>query len=228
MQRRQYLKQRLEQASAVLAVSETFAELYRQNGILKTQSNRNGIMPRPQLPRQPSVSGKVRLAHIGGMAAHKGYFLFKEAIESNLFSNLEVIVVNHAQSAGTTSQDQWGNTPVTYIAKISQEKMPQFYSTIDILVAPSMWPESYGLVTREAAAAGVWVIASNKGALAEDLIPGMNGDVFNPDRMEEFVEILRRIDKEPEKYRQLVAAEVHVRTTEEQVRELNDIYSKIS
>ncbi|MDJ0554511.1 MAG: tetratricopeptide repeat protein [Microcoleaceae cyanobacterium MO_207.B10] len=225
IRRRQYLRQRLNQASAVLAVSETFAELYRYNGFFQTKSNRNGIMPRTKLPRKPSASGRVRLAHIGGITAHKGYFLLKEAIELAKPSNIEVIVVNH-NSMGTTYEN-WEETPVTFIPKIPQEKMPEFYSTVDVLMAPSIWPESYGLVTREAAAAGVWVVASNKGALAEDLMVGSNGDVFNPDNIEELVEILRRIDRDPERYQQLVSLNIPIRTTEEQVKELEEIYQSI-
>lgn len=225
--RKRYLKQCLDKASAVLAVSEMFTELYRSNGITQTQSNRNGIMPKPRLPRKPSPSQKVRLAHIGGMAAHKGYFLLKEAVELAQLSNCEVIVVSHAQVTGSVSHEQWGTTPVTFIAKVPQEKVYELYSNIDILVAPSMWPESFGLVTREAAAAGVWVIASDKGALAEDLVQGVNGDVFNPDNIEELIDILQRIDREPHKYQQLILKDIPIRTTEQQVSELKNIYDFI-
>ena len=227
LKRKCYLKERLEQARTVLAVSEAFTEIYRRNDITKTQANRNGIIPQPRLPRKPSPSGKVRLAHIGGMAAHKGYFLFKEAVEKAQLSNCEVIVISHAQVAGSAIQDVWGSTPVTFISKVAQTKIYEFYSGIDVLLAPSMWPESFGLVTREAAAAGVWVVASNKGALAEDLLPGVNGDVFNPDNIEELIEILSNIDREPQKYQQLIMKDIPIRTTEQQVKELKDIYQKI-
>ncbi len=223
--RRQYLRKLLNQASAVLAVSESFTELYRLNGFPQTQSNRNGIMPRPKLPRKLSSSTKVRLAYIGGMTAHKGYFLFKKAVELAETSNLEIIVINH--SARDVTYNKWNKAPVTYIPRVPKEKMPEFYSKIDVLVAPSIWPESYGLVTREAAAAGVWVVASNKGALAEDLVVGVNGDVFNPDNIQELVDILRKIDREPEFYRQLVSADIPIRTTEEQVKELEENYQSI-
>jgi|GEM_PF-798820 len=225
--RRQYLRSRLNEASAVLTVSETFAELYRLNGIAQTKSNRNGIMPRPKLPRRPNPTRRVRLAHVGGVAAHKGYFLLKEAVETAKLKNTELIVIDHAQTMGSTRQEKWGKTPVTFIAKVEQEKMPEFYSKIDVLIAPSTWPESYGLVTREAAAAGVWVVASNIGALAEDLILGVNGDSFDPDEIDELVTILQRIDKNPEKYQQLVSEAIHVRTTAEQVQELVGVYEGI-
>jgi glycosyltransferase involved in cell wall biosynthesis len=158
------------------------------------------------------------------MAAHKGYFLFKEAVEKAQLSNCEVIVISHAQVAGSVTYDTWGNTSVKFISKVPQTKIYEFYSTIDVLLAPSMWPESFGLVTREAAAAGVWVVASNKGALAEDLIPGVNGDVFNPDNIEELIGVLQKIESEPELYQQLVNQNVPIRTTQKQVEELLNIY----
>ena len=198
--RKIYLQKLSSQANTVLAVSEAFTKLYRLNGIGNTQANRNGIIPQPRLPREPSARGKVRLAHVGGMATHKGYFLFKEAVEKAQLSNCEVIVVSHAQVSGSINQSSWGDTPVTFVAKIPQTQMYEFYSKIDILMAPSMWPESFGLVTREAAAAGTWVVASNKGALAEDLIEGVNGDIFDPSKVENLVTLLKRIDRQPEKY----------------------------
>jgi len=224
--RRRYLKQRLDQASAVLAVSEAFTDLYRQNGITQTQPNRNGIMPRPVLLRKPSPTGKVRLAHVGGMAAHKGYYLLKEAVEAANLTNCEIVVVDHAQTVGTVRHSSWGSTPVTFVAKIKQEEMHEFYSTIDVLVAPSMWPESFGLVTREAAAAGVWVVASNKGALAEDLEIGTNGSVFSPDRKEELVSILMKIDREHKLYQASVLSNMPFRKTSDQVSELASIYKR--
>ncbi|MEO0927720.1 MAG: tetratricopeptide repeat protein [Cyanobacteria bacterium J06643_13] len=225
--RKRYLRRLLDRATAVLAVSEAFTEIYQLNGIIKTQANRNGIIPQPRLPRQPSASGKVRLAHIGGMAAHKGYFLFKEAVEQAQLSNCEVIVISHAQVAGSVTHETWGNTPIKFLSKIPQTKIYEFYSTIDVLIAPSMWPESFGLVTREAAAAGVWVVASNKGALAEDLVSGANGDVFNPNDIEELIDVLLKIDREPELYQQLIERDIPIRTTQQQVRELNKIYHNL-
>jgi hypothetical protein len=74
----------------------------------------------------------------------------------------------------------------------------------------------------------VWVVASNKGGLAEDLRPGFNGDVFLPDRPDELTAILQRIDREPAKYQQqCVEAAHHIRGIDEQVKELENWYETI-
>ncbi|MBF2072466.1 MAG: tetratricopeptide repeat protein [Synechococcales cyanobacterium C42_A2020_086] len=226
MRRRRYLKQCLDRAGAVLAVSENFAEFYRRNGVPQTRTNRNGILPQPLFPRQPAQQ-RVRLAHVGGISAHKGFYLLKQAIEAAQLSNCELTVIDHALNVGSIRREKWGSTPVTYRAKVPQDKMPEFYSTIDVLIAPSTWRESFGLVTREAAAAKVWVVASNKGALAEDLLPGVNGDVFSADHPEELVQILQRIDRHPHIYQQPVSISVPIRTTQDQVNELVGFYQSI-
>ena len=54
-------------------------------------------------------------------------------------------------------------------------QMSAFYAEQDVLLAPSIWPESYGLVSREALSAGLWVVASEIGALADPIRDGENG-----------------------------------------------------
>ena len=227
IQRRLYLREHLNKAAAVLAVSEAFTELYRRNGFLQTKANRNGIQPQPLVPRVPSESGHVRLAHIGGMAAHKGYFLFKEAVEQGYLLNTEVIVINHAQSAGTVEYDDWNGTPVTFLAKFKQAETGKLYSMIDVLVAPSMWPESFGLVTREAAAAGVWVVTSDKGAIGEDITPGENGHICSVESVAPLARVLKEIDDNAERYKLQRKDIENVRTTQAQVDELSSFYREI-
>jgi len=70
-----------------------------------------------------------------------------------------------------------------------------------VLLAPSLWPESFGLVTREARAAGLWVVASRLGAIGEDIDEGVNGfrvDVGSPEGLRA---VFQRIDADPERFR---------------------------
>jgi len=52
-----------------------------------------------------------------------------------------------------------------------------FFGAIDLLVVPSVWPESFGLVAAEAMAARTPVIVSDAGALPEVVGPGAAGIV---------------------------------------------------
>jgi glycosyltransferase involved in cell wall biosynthesis len=44
-----------------------------------------------------------------------------------------------------------------------------------VLMAPSTWPESYGSVSGEALSAGLWVVASEIGAMADPILHGQIG-----------------------------------------------------
>jgi len=227
--RRRYLAKHLNQAKALLAVSEFQARQYRENGFTQVRVNHNGIMPRPVLPRKPAAPNRVRLGFAGGLCVPKGYHLLKEAITiADLYNtDLTVIVVDLFAKSKAVQQEKWGSTPVTFIPMLPAEKMPEFFSSIDVLVAPSVWTESFGLITREATMARVWVVASNKGGLAEDIRPGINGDVFSPNDIDELVAILKRIDREPERYHQLLSEATHIRTVDQQVSELESLYETI-
>ena len=70
---------------------------------------------------------------------------------------------------------QWGETSVCVIPPVPMAAMAAFYAEQDVLLAPSIWPESYGLVSREALSAGLWVVASDIGAMADPIRHGENG-----------------------------------------------------
>jgi glycosyltransferase involved in cell wall biosynthesis len=223
--RRHYLKELLEGASRVLTVSRAFAELYRRNGVGNVAVNRNGICPQQRLARQPSLTGRLRLAHVGGMSAHKGYPLFREALATGGYRNLEALVIDLSKPHGYVAKDDWNGVPVTFIGKFPQHRVPELYARMDVLVAPSLWPESFGLVTREAAHAGVWVVASDRGAVGEDVREGVDGNVVQVDGTEQLCAVFAAMDKSPERYAwQLPAAPV--RDVESQVAELVDIYAE--
>jgi glycosyltransferase involved in cell wall biosynthesis len=75
--------------------------------------------------------------------------------------------------------------------------MAEFYAEHDVLIAPSIWPESYGLVTREALSAGLWVVASGIGALADPIEHGVNGHVVPPGDPDALGRVLVQLCCEP-------------------------------
>lgn len=179
IKRREDLEQILINAADCLAVSEQFAALYRQAGITKVSVLENSFTPMlakarvPQLVEQP-----LRICHVGGMAIHKGYPVLRAAILLQPLPNVVVTVIDHSLADGDSYTANWNGTTVLFKPPAPMEQMAEFYASQDVLVAPSIWPESYGLVTREALSAGLWVIASDIGALAEPILEGLNGNKF--------------------------------------------------
>ena len=226
LERKFYLKTLLNDAAKILSVSEKFAEIYRKNGIRKLLVNKNGISPIAWLPKNTLDNCKVICAHIGGMAHHKGYFLFKSCIEKLNPSNIEVLVVDHSRNENYRHVDQWRDVTVTFIGPVPQERITSLYRKIDVLFAPSLWPESFGLVAREASASRCWVVASNLGAIGEDIIEGKSGLVVDVATDEGLCQAIRAINDNPKKFKDF-AKLPKIRTAIDQVSELVALYNEV-
>lgn len=225
--RRLRLRRVLEKAAAVHAVSESFAQLYRRAGVLKTVAVPNGLPKMPPLVPTLNVSGRVRLAHIGGIAPHKGYFLLRKTLFLGRFSNLDLLVVDNSAKPEEQRHEIWGATPVKIIGKVAHERVGELYGSFDVLCAPSLWPESYGLVAREAMHYRKWVIASSRGAMSEDIVPGQNGWVVDVSDPEALFRVLQEINDNPQKFISSSVPPVNLRSISDQVMELTMAYSEI-
>lgn len=221
--RQSYLREMLVNARAVLPVSAAFAEIYQLNDFSNIRVVRNGVMPHLWSARSPSAHGRVRIAHIGGMSNHKGYHLFCAALASYDFQNLEAVVVDLSKDTDYKKTGMIGNVPVTYIGRVEHSNIAALYSKFDVLAAPSIWPESFGLVTREAVAAGCWVIASDIGAIGEDIVPNENGFRVRAGDLASLKSVLHEINRNPTPYLG-ENKNRSVRQVAEQVTELVGIY----
>ncbi|NMM01951.1 glycosyltransferase family 4 protein [Paraburkholderia sp. RP-4-7] len=200
LERRNHLKSLLAAAESVLCVSDAYTRIYKNNGIFKSRTNKNGISNLTNWSaKQTSLSAKVICAHIGGMATHKGFFIFKDAVKSVSTQNIELLVVDDSKSEDYLHKTTWGNTPVTIIGRVAQQRVVELYQRIDVLFAPSICPESFGLVTREAAACGCWLVGSDVGAIGEDISPE-NGFKITP-TVRSLQGVVREIDAAPLKYK---------------------------
>jgi glycosyltransferase involved in cell wall biosynthesis len=64
--------------------------------------------------------------------------------------------------------------------------------------APSVWPESFGVVTREALAWDCWVVASDRGGVGEPVVEGVNGHIVDVADIDGLTSTLRQIHGNPE------------------------------
>ena len=200
LQRRADLFQLLEHAQRRIAVSDAFKLICESAGIKNIDVQVNSVttmeLPTKDTYSAPRVPGtKYRLCHIGGMSLHKGFQLLRQAVH-HLPQSLPIqfTIVDHRLTSDKNSYEStWNGYRVEFIAPIPMDQMPQFYSKQDVLIAPSIWPESFGLVTREALSAGLWVIASNTGALAEPILSTKedNGTVIQPNHLEDLIKALK-------------------------------------
>ena len=121
----------------------------------------------------------------------------------------------------------WGETPVRVTARRKQDGMTELYADIDVLFAPSLWPESFGLVTREALAAGCWVVASDRGAIGDPVEEGVNGHIVSVDDLTGLIDVIRRIDADPARYLVPPPSGRAMRTCRDQAEDLAAVYREV-
>ena len=226
--RRQRLAALLRNAEARLSVSVPFARIYEEAGIPEIDVIENGAPAVKSPPRVLRKDGRVALGHLGGRSAHKGAALLEATLRRGRFSNLHLTMVDGTLAAGQSIETIWGTTPVTLIAPYPQAEVGCLYARLNVLLAPSIWPESFGLVAREASINGLWVIASELGAVGQDVEDGWNGCVINVSTTKGLSEALSKIDAEPNEYRTSPPGHRHIiRSRADQALELYYLYHEI-
>lgn len=224
IKRKIYLAKLLFNAKKIFSVSDSFLKIYEANGIQNIVTTKNGISDTIEWKvKNTEYTNKVVCGHIGGMSEHKGFNILKEAVSKMKLDNIEFLVVDHSKDEKYEFIEEWNNTKVTFIGQVKQEEIVELYGKIDVLFAPSIWPESYGLVTREASACGCWIVASNLGGIGEDVDHNKNGFVIPP-TAKELQNVLSIIDKDKDRFK-TIAKSKKIRFSSEQVKKLVEFYN---
>ncbi len=113
----------------------------------------------------------AKILHIGfiGRGAYKGFYILKEVLDSLYQRGMQDIMCH-------VYFNPKEKLPPYFISHqpYKDEDVEQVYSNIDVLILPSLWKETYGLVVLEALSYGVPVIVSqNVGA--KELLERENG-----------------------------------------------------
>jgi glycosyltransferase involved in cell wall biosynthesis len=143
------------------------------------------------------------------------------------FPNLRLVAVDLALESGTERRVVWGATEVIFRAKVPQADVGELYADIDVLLAPSLWPESYGLVAREALAAGCWVVASDRGAIGQD-VPAKAGFVIDVTSHDALSKVFARMNDDPSTFTRSPRVKLALRTARDQAVELADHYRTLA
>lgn len=90
-----------------------------------------------------------------------------------------------------------------FVMPKSPDELADFYRGARIIVVPSLWPETMGIVPAEAMSHGIPVVASRIGALPDTVRDGETGLLAEPGNIADLVEKIRRIWDDPELARRL-------------------------
>jgi glycosyltransferase involved in cell wall biosynthesis len=174
--------QRLAGAARLLFPSDFHRDLHLANGIDPHSAvvNRNGVRW-PARPRPPRQAGVLRFGYVGGNDGVKGIHLIREAFEKLARTDFSLTLTDNTTNMGLSTMHTNGwkiRGELHIIPAYRQDTMDDFFESIDVLLFPSQWKESFGLTVREALIRDVWVIATDGGGTVEDIFDGVNGTIL--------------------------------------------------
>lgn len=131
---------------------------------------------------------KIRITYLGAQSAAKGYFVLRKALDELWHENKDFVLNEIFEPVV--------NAPyIRVIGKYTSEQLEDIFDNTDVLIAPSLWYETFGYTVIEALSFGVPVIVSNRvGAI--DIIPDGAGIIYDAANPKELVSVLRKINSE--------------------------------
>ncbi|MCC6781810.1 MAG: glycosyltransferase family 4 protein [Planctomycetes bacterium] len=143
---------------------------------------------------------RLRLGYLGTLIPSKGLDVLVAAWqrlpEGELELHVHGNVVPYHGETGFLTKALMGLRPgdrFAYHGCYRTEDLPRRLAGLDLLCAPALWHEAFGLTVREALAAGRPVIVSRVGGLQDAVPGGAAGRVVSPGAVDELANALREL-----------------------------------
>ena len=107
----------------------------------------------------------IIIGYVGGANVQKGFHVLQEAL-LRINDNFDWILKYY----GTEPKKIWNDSRIRFCGVFSQGETEEVYRSMDVLIVPSIWRETFGFVVIEALSVGTPVICSDIVGAA-DLIP---------------------------------------------------------
>lgn len=155
--------------------------------------------------REPSGSGSssVRFGFIGTLSAAKGIELLLSEFAGKLPGATLSIAGRGDPAYVEELRRKYESETVRFLG---YTKPGDFFASIDVLVVPSLWNDTYPGVAVESCIYGVPVIGSARGGIPEIVIDKLSGLIFEPTREGALLDAMRYFVEFPDRAGQMGAA----------------------
>jgi len=120
--------------------------------------------------RLRAAEAPLVIATMGSLLSHKGIDVIISAVRHLSPDDVELRVFGNSYHHGYAAylRRLAGDAPnIRFMGQYDPDRLDEIYDEVDIIAVPSVFPETYSFVAREAIARGVPVLASSVGALEE-------------------------------------------------------------
>jgi glycosyltransferase involved in cell wall biosynthesis len=230
-----YLRKQLDRIERVLVPTHLMETILSSNGLKphKITFAPYGIKETylRRAPRRSHIA-KLQVGFIGTLYEHKGVHLLVEAVRSlssafpldlRIFGNTEDFPDYCAGLAKLAN----GDPRIQFCGTFPNSAIGEIFSSLDVLVVPSIWYENTPLVIYSAQAAGCPVVASDLGGMAEVVHHEANGLLFKPGSVVELAGSLQRLCEDRALLDRLAKRAITPRSIQDYVRQVESVYEDI-
>lgn len=185
-ERLDYLRTVLRDVNLFISPSRFLADSMVESGLVPADRiivSDNGYDLAPWQGHRRIAGEGLRISYIGTIAEHKGVHVLLEAMNAvpdagitcRVYGDLSAFVEYSARLNALNASSR-----TLLMGPLPPERVQDALARTDLLVVPSLWPENSPLTVHEAALAGVPVLGSRIGGLAEYVQEGVTGMLFAP------------------------------------------------
>jgi len=181
-------------ASTIISISQFEHDWALRIGLPPERCHliRNGIGVAPQPKELRLPASRINLLFAGRLDRQKGADILLEAMHRLHRNDVHLFIAGEAVLGSTKVAN---SERVTALGWLTREELDSYYASVDALVMPSRW-EGFGLSAIEAMRRSTAVIASDRGALPEIVVPGVTGLIVPSEKPEALASVLEDLDKE--------------------------------
>ena len=186
------------------------------------------VEPFAHLTRRPST--RLRVGYVGTLSEYKGVHLLVEAVRELPSSRIDCRVYGDMDVFPEYRQRllALGVPPsLRYMGAVANEMVPGVLADLDVLVVPSIWPENSPLTIHEAFLAGVPVVTSDHGGMAELVADGQTGLHFQRGNAADLRRQLLRLLNDPGLLESLRRRLPAVKTIDEDAALMEERYNEL-
>jgi glycosyltransferase involved in cell wall biosynthesis len=204
--RASFFRRVLASANRVICPSRYMLESFEQFGLDPARARviDNGVTLEPiDAQPRPRGDGSLKLAFLGSVVRHKGVHVILDALRIARIESVDLRIIGALPDAGYARELREKAKTIEGLrlrmyGAYEPRELPLVLDDVDLTITPSLWPEAFAIVVREALVRGIPVAVARRGGLPEAVVEAKNGFTFDPDRPAELAQILRRLVDEPQ------------------------------
>ena len=230
-----HVRAMLETVELFLAPSRTLRERFLRFGIPADRMvlAEQGIEHRPFAGLRRTEGERLRVGFVGSLIVSKGPHVLLEAVAGLAPERLELRVYGayapyHGDDRDRARLAHLLAAPgVSHLGPLPHASIPAALAGLDVLAVPSVWIENAPFVIKEAFLAGVVVVASDLGGMAEMVKHERSGLLFPAGDASALRRALARLCDDPGLLSRLRAGLPPVKSMEQDARETRARYEEL-